>query len=72
MQLIDEKPFLDNIIWNLKRHDIKRIVLSVGYLSEKISHYYRDGSSIDVEIIYVNEDSPAGTGGALHWCRFFG
>ncbi len=71
MQLIDEKPFLDNIIWNLKRHDIKRIVLSVGYLSEKISHYYRDGSSIDVEIIYVNEDSPAGTGGALKLCSDF-
>ena len=29
MQLINGEPFLNNIIWNLKRHDIKIIILSI-------------------------------------------
>ena len=27
MQLVNNEPFLNNIIWNLRRHDIKEIIL---------------------------------------------
>ena len=65
MQLVDQRPFLDNILWNLKRHQIDEIILSIGYLSEQFKSYYKDGSSLNLKINYVEEDEPAGTGGAL-------
>lgn len=68
MQLINNEPFLNNIIWNLKRHDIKDIVLSIGYLAKNFKDYYGDGSKFGVRISYVEETTPAGTGGALKKC----
>ena len=41
MQLINNEPFLNNIIWNLKRHDIKDIVLSIGYLAKNFKLLWR-------------------------------
>ena len=35
MQMINGEPFLNNLIWNLKRQNIKKIILSIGYLSQK-------------------------------------
>ena len=69
MQLINGEPFLNNIIWNLKRHDIKNIILSIGYLSDKFRQYYKNGSKFGVKIHYIEEDKPAGTGGAIRKCE---
>ena len=68
MQLINKKPFLDNIIWNLKRHDIKDIILSIGYLAKNFKDYYGNGSKLGVKITFVEEQQPEGTGGALRKC----
>jgi len=65
MQLIKNKPFLDTLIWNLKRHSIRRIVLLTGYLSETFENYYGDGSRFGISIKYSKETNQAGTGGAL-------
>jgi D-glycero-D-manno-heptose 1,7-bisphosphate phosphatase len=69
MQLINGEPFLNNIIWNLKRHNIKNIILSIGYLSNNFKHYYKNGSKFGVNIQYIEEDKPAGTGGAIKKCK---
>ncbi len=69
MQLINNEPFLNNIIWNLRRHDIKEIILSVGYLAKNFKDYYGDGSNLGVRILYVEEETPAGTAGALKKCE---
>ena len=69
MQLINGEPFLNNIIWNLKRHDIKNIILSIGYLSDHFKQYYKNGSQFGVDIQYVEEDQPAGTAGAIKNCK---
>ena len=71
MQLINSEPFLNNLIWNLKRHDIKNIILSVGYLSHVFQNYYMSGKDRDLKIIYVEEDKPAGTAGAIKKCEKF-
>ena len=68
MQLVNNEPFLNNIIWNLKRHDIKEIILSIGHLSKNFKDYYRTGSKFGVKITFVEEEIPAGTGGALKKC----
>lgn len=58
------RPFLEYLFAYLKRFGFSRIVLSTGYLSEKISSYY--GNSYDsMKLIYAREEKPLGTGGAL-------
>ena len=69
MQLVNNEPFLNNIIWNLERHGIKNIILSIGYLANHFKNYYGDGSKFGVKISYVEEEFPAGTGGALRQCK---
>jgi len=57
--------FLEYVIWNLKRYQIKNILLSVGYLSEKIISHFGSGEKFGVSIDYIIEVRPLGTGGAL-------
>ena len=71
MQLINNEPFLNFIIWNLKRHDIKDIILSIGYLPENFKAYYEDGSKFGINIKYVEENEPKGTAGAIKACENF-
>ena len=59
------KPFLEYLVWNLRRHGITSIVLSVGHLSPRIITHFKDGSDFGVHIEYVAEETPLGTGGAL-------
>jgi D-glycero-D-manno-heptose 1,7-bisphosphate phosphatase len=58
-------PFLDQLLWNLQRHGLRRVVLSVGYLADTIRDHVGDGSHYGLEVSYCHEDEPAGTGGAL-------
>lgn len=62
---IQGKPLLFYIIQALKKAGIKRIILCIGYLGEKIAEYFGDGSRFGVEIVYSKEDKPLQTGGAL-------
>ncbi len=62
------KPFLEYLLWNLKRHGITRVVLSIGYLAEQIQAHFGNGSGFGLEIEYVIESEPAGTGGAVKLC----
>src|SRR3989338_7624709 len=40
---IKGKPILQHIIELLKKHNIREIILSVGYKKEKIKEYFGDG-----------------------------
>ncbi len=63
---IHGKPFLWYQIENLKKHDIRDIVLCVGHLSEKIIEYFGDGTKHGVNITYSHDgDKPLGPIGAL-------
>lgn len=63
------RPFLEYLVWNLRRHGITKLVFCVGYLAERIMEYFGDGSRFGVGIDYVVEREPAGTGGALLLAR---
>ncbi|HET6460261.1 MAG TPA: nucleotidyltransferase family protein [Syntrophales bacterium] len=65
MALIGGKPFLEYLILQLKKWQMKDIVLSVGYKRDTIKSYFGNGSEFDVVISYSEEDQPLGTGGAL-------
>ena len=59
------KPFLEYLICWLRRQEIRRIILSTGYLADSIEGYFLDGSRWNVDIAYSREIEPLGTGGAI-------
>ncbi|RNI29222.1 nucleotidyltransferase family protein [Rufibacter latericius] len=60
------RPFLDFILYNLKKNNIKKVVFAVGHKHEVIQEYYRDKSkSFGIEIAYSIETELLGTGGAI-------
>ncbi len=59
-------PFLNFVIAYLKNEGIERIILSLGYKSELIiEHIEKNFTHAGIEIDYVIEASPLGTGGAI-------
>jgi len=58
-------PILEHIIHHLVGSGIKKIYLSVNYMSEIIENYFKDGSDFGCDINYLREDKPLGTAGAL-------
>jgi len=65
MAPVQGKPFLEYLICQLKNRGYRDIVLSVGYLKDKIISYFGDGKPWGVSIEYSKEDLPLGTGGAI-------
>lgn len=66
MLRIQDKPVLEHNIELLKRHGIKDIIISIGYRGGKIKEYFGDGSQLGVNISYIEEKTPLGTGGPLN------
>jgi len=65
MLKVGNKPILETIILNFKKHGFINIILSVSYKSEIIEEYFGDGSKFGVNIEFVHEDKRMGTAGAL-------
>ena len=64
MAPINEQPFLNYQLNYLKHFGIKKVILSVGYLSKKIKDYYGNNFN-GLAIDYVVEENPLGTGGGI-------
>ncbi|MBI4032083.1 nucleotidyltransferase family protein [Candidatus Berkelbacteria bacterium] len=62
---IKNRPILEHIIAQLREHGIRRIILLIDYLGQKIEAHFGDGSRFGVEITYLRDTKPRGTGGAL-------
>ena len=58
------RPFLSYLIGQLTSQGIRRIVLSTGYMAERIEAEIGDGTALSARISYVRESEPLGTGGA--------
>ena len=65
MAPIKDKPFLEYLILQLRKQNIKDIIFSIGYKGSIIKSYFQDGGNWDINIEYSEEDKPLGTGGAL-------
>jgi N-acetyl-alpha-D-muramate 1-phosphate uridylyltransferase len=59
-------PFVEHQLGLLRSHGIKRVVMLIGHLGERIREVVGDGSRLGLEVEYA-EDPPglAGTAGAL-------
>jgi D-glycero-alpha-D-manno-heptose 1-phosphate guanylyltransferase len=57
------RPFLEILLRSLANKGFSRVVLSLGFMAEKISSHF--GSQFSgMNLSYVTEDTPLGTGGA--------
>lgn len=69
MAPINGKPIIEYVIDNLKQNGIKDIVITVGYLSQVIKDHLKDGEHFGVNISYIEEKEPLGSGGALYYLK---
>lgn len=58
-------PFTAHQIAKAKAAGISKIILSTSYKSEVFTEYFGNGEKFGIEIQYVTEGSPLGTGGAI-------
>src|SRR5687767_6499420 len=63
---VNGRPFIDHQLDLLRRHGMRRVVLSLGYLGEQVQAHVGDGRVWGLEVKYAF-DGPKllGTGGAL-------
>lgn len=64
MAPIGGRPFLEILLTLLARKGFRRVVLSLGYLAEKVVQHF-GGEFADMELAYAIENKPLGTGGAI-------
>ena len=62
-------PILEREIRSLCAQGFKDLILTVGYLADKIMTYFGDGSQLGVKIDYFVEETPLGNAGALFRLR---
>lgn len=62
---IDNIPVLEREIISLRDQGFTDIILTIGYMAEKIQEYFGDGSKFGVNISYFVEEKPLGNAGAL-------
>ncbi|WXG46106.1 MAG: sugar phosphate nucleotidyltransferase [Candidatus Atabeyarchaeum deiterrae] len=63
------KPILEHVIDLLRTYEVRDIVISIGYLGEKIKEYFRDEKRFGVKITFVEEEQELGTGGPLRLAK---
>lgn len=63
MAPINGKPFLAYLLESLSKKGFIRVILSVGFMAEKIIDFFGDQYA-GIELIYSVELTPLGTGGA--------
>lgn len=62
---LGRKPILEYVINHLKSHGFTDLLLTVGYLKERIMEYFGDGSRFGVKLTYYTEEESANTAGSI-------
>jgi dTDP-glucose pyrophosphorylase/CBS domain-containing protein len=62
---IGGRPIMELIVAQLRDTGVKKINITTHFQAQKIFDHFGDGSEFGVDISYVREESPLGTGGAL-------
>jgi D-glycero-alpha-D-manno-heptose 1-phosphate guanylyltransferase len=58
-------PFIQYVVNHLIAHQVTKIILALGYRSEQVTEYFNHHPQ-KVPVIYSNEETPLGTGGAVN------
>ncbi|WP_445373509.1 nucleotidyltransferase family protein [Photorhabdus tasmaniensis] len=65
MLKVGDKPILEILVTRFSKLGFKNLYISTHYMPDQIMEYFGDGSTWGVNIHYVYEEKPLGTGGAL-------
>jgi mannose-1-phosphate guanylyltransferase len=58
-------PFLTHLLSRIKAAGIEHVILGTSYRAEVFSEHFGDGSSLGLDMEYVVETEPLGTGGGI-------
>ncbi|HEY5882129.1 MAG TPA: NDP-sugar synthase, partial [Nakamurella sp.] len=58
-------PFLEHLLSRIRAIGIEHVVLGTSYKAETFTEYFGDGSDFGLDIDYLVEDEPLGTGGGI-------
>jgi len=62
---VGDRPMLELIVEQVRSAGIRKIYITTHFMPEVIHEHFGDGKKWDVEIEYIHEETPLGTGGAL-------
>jgi mannose-1-phosphate guanylyltransferase len=58
-------PFIAHQLARAAAAGVTRVVLATSYLAEVFEDHFKDGSPYGIELVYLTEKEPLGTGGAI-------
>lgn len=58
-------PFLAHLLSRIASAGVRHVVLGTSYLADTFADYFGDGAQFGLELEYVVEDEPLGTGGGI-------
>ncbi|MEN3540204.1 NDP-sugar synthase [Microbispora sp. ZYX-F-249] len=58
-------PFLAHQLAKARAYGVRRVVFATSYRASMFTEAFGDGSAFGLEIVYMTEDTPLGTGGAI-------
>jgi D,D-heptose 1,7-bisphosphate phosphatase len=65
LQPVAGRPFIDHLLWQLRRYGVRRVVLATGRLHAAVEAHVGDGSAFGLSVTYALEPGPFGTAGAV-------
>lgn len=65
MALIQDRPFMEYVIRELKASGIGDIIFAVGYKGSMVEEHFGDGSAFGIRTSYAYEEKLLGTAGAI-------
>lgn len=66
---IQGKTIVEHLFELFKKYGVTDIILSIGYLKEKVKEYFGNGSRFGMNISYIEEDEALGTAGPIKKAR---
>ncbi|MBO0874285.1 MAG: nucleotidyltransferase family protein, partial [Pseudonocardia sp.] len=58
-------PFLAHLLSRIRTAGVRHVVLGTSYLAETFTEHFGDGAELGLELDYVVETEPLGTGGGI-------
>ncbi|MFH0853370.1 MAG: sugar phosphate nucleotidyltransferase [bacterium] len=66
---VQGKPILEHTVIMLRDAGVKKIIIQIGHLGNKIEEHFGDGSRLGISISYVREVKAEGTAAALRLAK---
>ena len=60
------RSIIEHLFDLFKKYEVRDIILSVGYLKEKIKEHIGNGEKFELRVAYAEENKPLGTAGCLN------